>query len=276
MTLAKMKKDTSSDTRHIRSIFELDAFLKSHPQNGLKFASRYYGDDNHGSVPLISEYDGLRFIFDYYRLNLTGKDFTDTTGQLVVKMKKHYDVVSKQIGYKVSPPEGSINGLGYFAMSNKQFALATALFKMNIDNYPNSSNVYDSYGDLLATEKDTVNAIANYKKALSLQDNVATKQKLDVLEGKDVFKLSPQELQKYTGVFDLDSIGITITMQIKDNDLWAQVPGQGDFQLVPLSPGTFSVKNMSGYEVHFQIEGDKVTGFTSIQPNGTFRAHVKK
>src|SRR6185503_2705106 len=60
MTLDKMKKDTSTDTRHIRSIFELDKFLKANPQNGLKYASNYYADDNHGSVPLVSEYDGLR------------------------------------------------------------------------------------------------------------------------------------------------------------------------------------------------------------------------
>src|SRR6478672_8935660 len=35
MTLGKVKKDTTSDTRHIRSIFEMDKFLKAHPQNGL-------------------------------------------------------------------------------------------------------------------------------------------------------------------------------------------------------------------------------------------------
>ena len=88
MTLEKMKKDTSSDTRHIRSIFAMDKFLKAHPQNGLKYASKYYSDDNHGSVPFASEYDGLRFIFDYYRLNLTGKDFADTSAAIVTKLKR--------------------------------------------------------------------------------------------------------------------------------------------------------------------------------------------
>jgi len=109
-----------------------------------------------------------------------------------------------------------------------------------------------------------------------LQDNAFTKQKLNALEGKESFKLTPQQLQKYAGVFDLDSIQVTITMMVKDNELWAQVPGQGDFQLVAVSPDTFGVKNMSGYEVHFQMEGDKAVGFTSIQPNGTFRGRVKK
>jgi predicted alpha/beta superfamily hydrolase len=276
MTLEKMKKDTSSDTRHIRSIFELDKFLKAHPQNGLKYASKYYSDDNHGSVPFASEYDGLRFIFDYYRLNITGKDFADTSGALATKFKEHYDMVSREMGYKITPPESGINFIGYAAMNNKNFTKAAALFKMNIDNYPKSGNVYDSYGDLLAAEKDTANAIVNYKKALSIQENAYTKQKLNTLEGQESFKLTQQELQKYAGVFDLDSISVAITMLVKDNELWAQVPGQGDFQLVPTSPDTFSVKNMSGYEVHFQREGDKVLGFTSVQPNGTFKGRIRK
>jgi predicted alpha/beta superfamily hydrolase len=57
MTLDKMKKDTSSDTRHIRSIFAMDEFIKEHAQNNLTYASKYYSNDNHGSVPLASEYD---------------------------------------------------------------------------------------------------------------------------------------------------------------------------------------------------------------------------
>ena len=276
MTLAKMKKDTSSETRHIRSIFELDKFLKAHPQNGLKYASMYYENDNHGSVPFASEYDGLRFIFDYYRLNITGKDFSDTSAALAIKLKAHYDMVSKEMGYKVSPPESNINFLGYAAMKNKNFTKAAALFKMNIDNYPKSDNVYDSYADLMVEQKDTANAIVNYKKALAIKENAYTKQKLGVLEGKASFNLTGKELQKYAGVYDLDSITLAITMEVKNDELWAEVPGQGDFQLVPVSPDTFSVKNMGGYEVHFQMDGEKVLGFTSIQPNGTFRARVRK
>src|SRR4030095_11244763 len=212
MTLEKMKKDTSSETRHIRSIFDLDRFLKSHPQNGLKYASKYYSDDNHGSVPFASEYDGLRFIFDYYQLNITSKDFKDTSVALAMKLKEHYDTVSKEMGYKISPPESNVNFLGYAAMNNKNLMKAAALFKMNIDNYPNSDNVYDSYGDLLVEQKDTVNAIVNYKKALTIKENAYTKQKLGALEGKESFKLTEQQLQKYAGVYDLDSITLAITM----------------------------------------------------------------
>jgi predicted alpha/beta superfamily hydrolase len=276
MTLDKMKKDTSSGTRHIRSIFELDKFLKTHAQNELKYASRYYADDNHGSVPLVSEYDGLRFIFNYYQLNLSSADFADSTDAIAMKYKKHYETVSKEMGYKVSPPELFVNALGYDALGKKHYRKAATFFEMNIANYPTSSNVYDSYADLLAATKDTSNAIINYKKALAIQDNDYTKQKLSALEGKEIFKLTEQELQKYAGVFYLDSLAVIIPIEVKNKELWAQVPDEGDFQLIPVSPDTFTVKNMSGYRVHFDMEGDKAVGFTSVQPNGIFKAHVKK
>jgi tetratricopeptide (TPR) repeat protein len=115
------------------------------------------------------------------------------------------------MGFKVSPPELSINGLGYFAMSKKQYQKAAALFEMNIANYPNSNNVYDSYGDLLAAEKDTTNAIVNYKKALAIQDNDETKRKLNELEGKEVLTLTPQQLQQYAGEFDIENVSVTVT-----------------------------------------------------------------
>jgi tetratricopeptide (TPR) repeat protein len=276
MTLEKIKKDTTSDTRHIRSIFGLDKFLKTHSENGLKYASRYYGDDSHVSVPMISEYDGLRFIFNYYRINITAQDFTDTSDAIVKKYKGHYDLLSKEMGYHVSPPESFINYLAYDAVTNKHYSRASALFKMNIYNYPNSSNVYDSYADLLVAQKDTMNAIANYKKALALQDNADTKRKLNVLEGKATFTLTAQELQKYAGIFSIDEFNVAVTLKVKDGSLWSNVPGQSDAELIPVSPDTFTVKNVSGYSINFQMEADKATGFTSIQPNGIFKAHVKK
>jgi Predicted hydrolase of the alpha/beta superfamily len=276
MTLVKMKADKSTDTRHIRSIFELDRFLKANPQNGLKYASKYYGEDNHGSVPLASEYDGLRFIFDYHRFNLTGKDFSDSTTTIVTKLRTHYDKVSKEMGYKVSPNELFVNSLGYGAMNNKNYARAAALFQMNIENYPKSGNVYDSYGDLMAAEKDTAKAISYYEKRLAIEENPFTRQKLNALKGIAAVKLTVDDLKKYEGQFDMENAAVTVTMKVKDKDLWAEVPGEGEFQLVPASQNSFTVKNLEGYQVKFDMESGRAVGFTSIQPNGTFKAHLKK
>ncbi|MEP6582955.1 MAG: alpha/beta hydrolase-fold protein [Ginsengibacter sp.] len=276
MPLEKMLKDTATGTRHIRSIFQLDKFIKANPQNGLKFLSKYYGDDDHGSVPLVSEYDGLRFIFNYYRLKLTFEDFTDSSAAIVVKYKKHYETVSKEYGFKVLPPELAVNAMGYQALGSKQYSKAAAFFEMNIANYPNSGNVYDSYGDLFAAKKDTANAIVYYQKALAVKDNEETKQKLQEMLGQPTFILTAQQLQKYTGEYIIEEVSLTASLAIKDNTLWASVPGQGEFELVPVALNSFKIKNLDGYKIHFEMDGDKPKGFTSIQPNGTFKATLKQ
>ena len=275
MTLDKMKKDTSSGTRHIRSIFAMDKFIKANPQNGLRYASKYYGDDDHGSVPMISEYDGMRFIFSGYRLKLSPPDFMSPGTELVQKMKKHYQTVSKEMGYKVAPPEMSINGLGYYALSQKQYDKAAALFEMNVENYPESGNVYDSYADVLIAKKDTAAAITNYKKAFAITKSEDTKNKLDQLMGKSTFSLTAKDLEKYVGTYEFEGVSITAATIMKENALWISAPGQGEFELVPLSLHTFTVKGVAGYTLKFEMKDDKPVGLTSTQPNGTFKAHKK-
>jgi tetratricopeptide (TPR) repeat protein len=276
MTLEKMKKDTATGTRHIRSIFAMDKFIKANPQNGLKYTSKYYADDDHGSVPLISEYDGLRFIFSWHRFKFTTADFMDPGTAVIQRMKQHYQTVSKEFGYKVSPPEMQINGLGYNALTLKQYPKAAALFEMNIENYPESGNVYDSYADVLIAQKDTTKAIANYQKALAITKSEETKQKLDQLLGKATFALTVKELEKYVGLFEFEAISLTATTSIKNNALWVFAPGQGDYELTPLSPDIFTIKGLQGYKIQFEMNGDKPLGLTSTQPNGIYKAHVKK
>jgi len=276
MTLEKLKKDPTVATRHIRSIFAMDKFLRANPPTGLKYASKYYPDDDHGSVPLISEYDGLRFIFSWYRFKFSMADFMGPDTGVVQRMRQHYQTVSNEFGFKVSPPEMQINGLGYNALSQKQYAKAVALFKMNIENYPESGNVYDSYADVLVAQKDTLKAIANYQKAFAITKSEETKQKLDQLQGKSTFSLTPKELEKYVASFEFEGISLTATTRIKDNALWVSAPGQGDFELVPLATDIFTIKGLQGYKLQFEMDGDKPLGLTSTQPNGTYKAHVKK
>jgi hypothetical protein len=93
----------------------------------------------------------------------------------------HYNNVSAQIGYLVKPGEGQVNGLGYYALRQKQFTRAEALFKLNVANYPERANCYDGLGDLYLAKGDKINAIANFKKTLSLKEIPETKEKLDKL-----------------------------------------------------------------------------------------------
>ena len=181
MNISKVQNDTSGGTRHIRSILDLDKTIKNQKQIGLRYESKYYNNDDHGSVPMIAEYDAMRFIFDKYRFKLSFKDFTDSSIALADKYEQHYKEVSKLFGYKVTPPENNINGMGYQFLQQKQYNKAGSFFKMNVDNYPESYNVFDSYGDYFAEIKDKSKAIENYKKALTIKETPDTRKKLEKL-----------------------------------------------------------------------------------------------
>ena len=64
--------------------------------------------------------------------------------------------------------EAQINMLGYQLMNRQRLDDALAIFKLNIEEHPASSNVYDSYGEALLASGDTTASISNYQKSLEL------------------------------------------------------------------------------------------------------------
>jgi len=65
--------------------------------------------------------------------------------------------------------EDEFNIAGYELMNNDKLDAALEIFKMNMELYPSSYNVYDSYGEALAKKGRTPEAIAMYRKSLTLK-----------------------------------------------------------------------------------------------------------
>jgi uncharacterized protein len=275
MSLANLKNDKTEETQHIRSIYTLDKFLKKQTTSSLQYSFKYYEKENHHSVPLISEYDGLRFIFNYYQINITEKELKEATPTIANKYRQHYKRISEELGYKNSPPEAFINYLAYDALSKYQLPRAKALFELNIENFPNSNNVYDSYGDYFIVTKDSLNAITNYKKALAIKKDVRTENKILVLTQSGKYTLSTAELEKYAGVYILDTYKVDVILVLQEGKLIAKVVGQEDDELVPIAKNIFTVKNKLGYTITFQMNESRAISFTSVQPNGIFKANLK-
>jgi tetratricopeptide (TPR) repeat protein len=135
-------------------------------------------------VPLIAEYDALRFTFDYYSMKFLNNLFTFSLSgdSAITLLRDHFKKVSQEMNYTVLPPEQMVNGLGYACLQNSQMDKAYAFFKLNMDDYPQSFNVYDSMGDYYAAKKDKQNAIEYYKKALAIKPFPDTQKKLDELK----------------------------------------------------------------------------------------------
>jgi uncharacterized protein len=182
MDTTRVKSDTAKSTAHIRSILELNTLLTGSANNGLKYKGKYYADDDHGSVPMISEIDALHFIFDFLPLKLSFDEQVKFDSTVIAKHEKHYAEISQKMGYPIQIPENFINGIGYQKLMSKDYANAEYLFKLNIKNYPSSFNVYDSMGDYFVEKNDKKNAIINFKKALSLKEFPETRAKLEKLQ----------------------------------------------------------------------------------------------
>lgn len=182
MPVEKALKDESTDTEHFRAIMELNDLLEKNKQ--LNFNSKYYPKDSHGSVPLITEYDALRFIFDFYELRMESKDYLDPKSDFAKKVVDHYKKISLEFGREIKPAEEYVNNMAYQFMQMQQMEKSEAFFKLNVKNYPDSFNTYDSLGDFYATSGDKKKAILNYKKSIELNPNSMSKEKLKELEKK--------------------------------------------------------------------------------------------
>lgn len=173
--------DTSIIGPIMRCNFQLRDYLNTYKESKLVSGYKYYPEYDHNSVPLPAEYDALRFIFNFYNLNFPFAEFFKPSFKADTLLTEHYKYISSQMGYTVFPPEQLVNGLGCQLMSMKQFDRAYYFFKMNIDNYPQSFNAYDSMGDLFAAKGEKKKAIEYYRKVLQFRDWPHTKEKLEKL-----------------------------------------------------------------------------------------------
>src|SRR5262249_7887046 len=147
---------------HHASIIQFNSVLESYgSKSGLRYAYRYYSSDDHGSVPLISEYDGLRFIFAGYKLEF-GKALASPT-----YVTDHFAQLSSMFGYQVRPSERMIDQLAHIAIG-RDTTIGIAYFQLNADLYPNSAKAYDGLGDAWRAKGDTKKATTFYEKSLSL------------------------------------------------------------------------------------------------------------
>jgi Flp pilus assembly protein TadD len=75
--------------------------------------------------------------------------------------------------------------MGYRLMGAGNMEAALEIFKLNVELYPKSANVYDSLGEAYLKLGDNENASTNYRKSLELNpENNNAKEALRRLEKK--------------------------------------------------------------------------------------------
>ena len=151
--------------------------------SGIRSTLQYFEAEDHGSVPLLSLYYGLLSTFEGYKFRIG--DFIAKPS--IASVIAHFEGVSERLGVDPEPPESSVNQLGYLLLYTiEDLDMAVEMLKLNVTNYPASSNVYDSLGEAYMVRGDNILAIDNYEKSLVLDpDNENAKQQLETLKGQE-------------------------------------------------------------------------------------------
>ena len=112
---------------------------------GFEWQAERMDDEDHGSVVLRSHYSGLRKVYAGWQ---GPRD--PESGLMVGGLKgvdEHYKKLSERFGYSIATPENLINQMGYQLLGANRPEEAIAVFKANVERYPNSANPYDSLAE---------------------------------------------------------------------------------------------------------------------------------
>lgn len=184
ITLDNVREDTNPQTNHIRSILQfVDSAEASIANNKLSFASKYYENDNHGSVPLIAEYDALRWQFDWYSPSAAISDhynpaLPDAPDEVVRLVEAHYGMLSQRFGYEFTPPFGWVNARANDFVFSEKPESARALYLMNVANYSGDGRVHAALADYFVGVGDEASARIHFGRAVGLGLDVDVEERL--------------------------------------------------------------------------------------------------
>jgi len=156
--------------------------------------------------------------------------------------------------------EMELNRLGYRLLSTRKVAEAIEIFKLNVESFPQASNVYDSLGEAYMLHGDKELAIANYKRSLELdpQNKNATAKLTTLTTERKEVKVDAKVYDSYAGEYQLGP-AFTITITSEDGKLMAQATGQPKFELFPSSETDFFLKVVNAQFTFVKDEQGKVT-----------------
>lgn len=185
-TLETVLKSNSENTLVSRSKLQfVFAAEKETEKNHLNISWKYYPDDIHGTVPLPSMIDGMKWLFDWYQLkDAAVYNNPETSVELLEKhINDRAKVLSNHFGYAVPPAdEEMLNMGGYMFLQMGQANKAKLFFETQVKYYPWSVNAFDSLADFYISQNNNEKAIQNLKKAYELSSDETYQNKIDELK----------------------------------------------------------------------------------------------
>ncbi len=185
MDTVKVRKDKTEQTEGIRANLKFHDLLVQNSKE-LNFTWEYFKKEDHGSVVIPAQYNGLRSVFSWFpftemwRFN-TPKEYS--IEQLTEPFQSHYEKLSIRMKREVKPDWELLNQIGFFMLDGHNLPKkALAYLELNADFYPNESKSFVALGNYFSSQKNKSEAIRYYKKAVEIDANQEAQAKLKELD----------------------------------------------------------------------------------------------
>jgi len=181
----KVKKDKSVSSEQIRANLKFHDILDKN-KDQLNFKWEYFKNEDHGSITIPAQYNGLRSVFSWFvfpevwRFNTpeqySAKELTDP-------YYTHYKKLSIRMKREVKPDWELVNDVGLHLLEDRNLLKrALAFIEMNVHFYPDESRSYVALGNYYVSQKEKPVAIKYYNKAIEIDGNEDAKGKLEQLQ----------------------------------------------------------------------------------------------
>lgn len=175
--------------------------------------------------------------------------------------------------------EGQLNELGYQYLSADRPDIAIRIFQLNVDQYPESANTYDSLGEAYLEAGDRDQAIANYRKALELNPGFPSARRMLEQLGIEVdepdVELSIDELEEYVGTY---AVAPTFSLDItrEGEQMYVQGTGQPRVEIFPRAKDRFYLTAVDAQITFHRGESGEVESLTLHQAGQNLPAPKSK
>ena len=115
---------------------------------------------------LKSYFDGMRIIFAGWSYPRDPQ--TNLPKGTLEDMKAYYGKLGDRLGVALAPPQTIVNDVGYEYLRAGKSDAAIAFFRFNTEQYPQSTNAWDSLGEALQKAGKRDEALVSYRRALKI------------------------------------------------------------------------------------------------------------
>jgi predicted alpha/beta superfamily hydrolase len=161
---------------HINSILELGDDLADRAPTNLKWNLEVFANTDHSSIPLLSWYNGLQFLFEGFDLNHYG------LMQNPEQIEPHFDRLADNTGLRMPPPQTIFHILSHYLTTANRFPDAEKAFyviNMGLKYHPRASFLHEKLGAAYEMIDEPQKALESYETALQLNpENRELKEKI--------------------------------------------------------------------------------------------------